>query len=164
VVFFGGGDAGGVVVATFDGAPDAWVTEDLLTFSPATPAVEWAGDTTNQELTTTEAVYEDLSITVTVPEGKTFGVLAVAAVDFECTSYSDFNIDRLGVYFDDDLQGQWVGPRTNAKNERYTTTVPAVGEIEETTVVSAKVMKTYDRNTEIVRRGDLVVLYWEVTA
>ncbi len=163
VVFFGEGDAGGLVVATFDGAPEAWVTEDLLTFSPATPGVEFESTSTNQELTTSDTTYDSLSIEVTVPSGKTYGVLAVASVEFRCTSYTDWNIDAVQVYHGSTAKGQPQGNRHNSSGDRGTATVAHAGEISETTTISAKVSKSQDRNTEVAGRGNLVVLYWEMT-
>jgi hypothetical protein len=163
VVFFGEGDAGGLVVATFDGAPDAWVTEDLLTFSPATPAVEFESTSENQELTTSDEVYDCLEIEVTVPEGKTYGVLAIASVELRCSSYTNYVIDTVRIYHDSTGQGEPVGNRHNSNADRGAATVAHCGEITETTTISAQVSKSADRNTEIAGRGNLAVLYWEMT-
>jgi hypothetical protein len=163
VVFFGEGDAGALVVATFDGAPDAWVTADLVAFSPATAAVEFESTAENQDLSTSDEVYDCLAIEVEVPEGKTYGVLAIASVEMRCSSYTNYVIDTVRIYHDSTAKGEPQGNRHNANTDRGTATVAHCGEISETTTISAKVSKSADRNTEVAGRGNLAVLYWEKT-
>lgn len=161
VLFFGGGDAGGLVVSTFDGAPDAWVTEDLLTFCPATPVTEFEDTTADQDLTTSPAVYQSLSVEIVVPSGKQYNVIAVATVEFRCTAYTNWNIDLLQLYHDSTAKGVPQGNRHNAVNERGSATVVHCGQIGSTTTISVKVSKSQARNTEVAGRGNLAVLYWQ---
>ena len=69
------------VVCTFGGAPDGWVTSELikdgevtpadLAFSPATPAYSHDSTSVDQTVTTTPTTYQSVSQTVTVPSGGT---------------------------------------------------------------------------------------------
>jgi hypothetical protein len=152
-----------LVVATFEGAPDAWVTADLLTFSPATPEGALDNDNTDQTLTTTATTYSTLTQTVTVASGKTIRVLVIASVEFECTSYTNYNIDLLEIYAGSSGVGQAQAYRTNAVNHRGSVTVAIVTDITADTTFTAKVRKAVDRNTEVAHRGNMVTLWWENT-
>jgi hypothetical protein len=173
VLFFAEGGTG-LVVCTFDGAPGGWVTSELikdgeiapadLAFSPATPAYSLDSTSVDQTLTTTATTYQNLSQTVTVPSGKTFNVLVIASVEFECTAYTNFNIDAVIVYKGSNGLGHPQGRRHNAAHERGSCTVAVADQITATTTYSAMVYKAVDRNTEVAHRGNLAVLYWEATA
>jgi hypothetical protein len=164
----------GLVVCTFDGAPEGWVTSELikdgevapadLAFSPATPAYSHDSTSVDQTVTTTPTTYQSLSQTVTVPAGKTYNVLVMANVEFECTSYSNWNIDVMAIFKGSNQYGQPQGRRHNAVNERGSCSVVAADQIFATTTYSAKVYKAVDRNAEVAHRGNLAVLYWEATA
>lgn len=170
VLFFGKGPEG-VVICTFDGAPDPWVTTGLivdgtvapadLSFSPATPEGSLDSTTTDQTLTTTAATYQTLSQTVSVVSGKTYRVLVVASVEFECTSYTADNICVLGVYAGSSLVGAEQGLRHCSADERDSVTVAVLETITADTMYTAKVRKALSANTEVARRGNMVVLYWE---
>jgi hypothetical protein len=172
VLFFAEG-ASGVVVCTFDGPPGEWVTTDLvvegsidpddLNFSPCTPDGWSDGTSSDQTLTTTGASYDTLSKTISVPSGKTYRVLAMANVEFECTSYTNWNIDLLGIYKGSNLVGQPQGYRTNAVNDRASVTVAVQTTIAVETAFATMVWKSQSRNTEVAHRGHMVVLWWEDT-
>jgi hypothetical protein len=118
----------------------------------------------DQTVTTTPTTYQSLSQTVTVPAGKTYNVLVMANVEFECTSYSNWNIDVMAIFKGSNQYGQPQGRRHNAVNERGSCSVVAADQIFATTTYSAKVYKAVDRNAEVAHRGNLAVLYWEATA
>jgi len=173
VAFFAEGSQG-VVVCTFDGAAEPWVTSDLivdgtiepedLSYSPATPEGVLDEEDDDQSLTTTATTYGSLSQAVTVASGKTIRVLVFANVEFECTSYTNYNIDVLEVYAGSSAVGQPQGLRTNAVNTRASVTVAVVKEITADTTFYAKVRKALDRNTEVAHRGNMVTLWWEDTS
>ena len=162
VLFFDEG-ADGVVMCTFEGAPEAWVTPALIDFSPATPA--WFMETaqTDQTLTLTPATYYNLSQAITVPTGRTYNVLALGIGEFECTVFAGWNLDYVRVYAGENAVGLANCERHNAVNERGTVTVAAATAITSTTTFSARVHKALDQNTEVIHRGSLVLLYWEAT-
>jgi hypothetical protein len=172
VLFFAEGGEG-VVVCTFGAAPSAWVTSGLikdgavaagdLAFSPATPELYFGSAQTDQEVLNSWATYQSLSKQVTVPSGKTFSVLAVGSAEFDCTSFSGFNIDVACVYKGESQLGAPMGVRTNAVNERSPVAVLAADQITATSTYSLRVYKAVDRNTEVCHRGNLAVLWWEDT-
>jgi len=173
VAFFAEGSQG-VVVCTFDGPPAEWVTTDLivdgtidpadLSFSPCTPDGWSAAHTDSQTITVTATTYGDLSHEVVVPAGKTYRVFAIANVEFECTSYTNYNIDVLEIYAGSSAEGSPQGYRTNAVNQRASVTVAIVKQITADTTFYAKVRKALDRNTEVAHRGNMAVLWWEDTS
>ena len=172
VLFFAEG-ASGVVVCTFEGTPDPWVTSALikdgevaptdLSFCPATPRSYLKSTSTDQNLTTSAAVYDVLSQEVEMPSGKTFGVMAAASVEFECTAWTGFNIDLMQLYRGSTSLGQPQGRRHNGVSERGSSSLVVVEQITASATYSVKVWKSQDRNTEVAHRGNLALLYWEAT-
>jgi hypothetical protein len=172
VVFFAGGGSG-LVLCTFDGAPGPWVTSALikdgavaptdLSFSPATPELYFGSAQTDQEVLNSWATYQSLSKQVTVPSGKTFSVLALGSAEFECTTYTNWNLDVACIYSGASQLGSPMALRMNAVNERGTVTVLGSEQITSTAAYSLKVYKAVDRNTEVCRRANLSVLWWEDT-
>jgi hypothetical protein len=172
VLFFAEG-ATGVVVCTFGSAPSGWVTSGLikdgtvapadLSFSPATPEFYWGTSASDQEVENSWATYQSLSKQVTVPAGKTFNVLAMGSVEFDCTSFTGWNIDVACIYKGEAQFGAPMGVRTNAVNERSPVTVLGADQISATATYSLRVYKAVDRNTEVCHRGTLAGLWWEET-
>lgn len=189
VIFFAPSDSG-VVLCTFTGAPDPWVTSALikdgevavgdLDFDPATQAeldtheadVDVHHDTpviyskttaATQAITTSWTLYSTLTQSVTVPEGKTYNVVAIGNAEVGCSSYTGWNRDMVRIYAGGVGKGQQTGYRTNAVNRRATVAVMAAFALTETTTVEVKVFKTQSRNTENAFDGNLVIMAWEAT-
>lgn len=162
VLFFAEG-AAGVVICTFDGAPGAWVTPQELTFSPATPEFVMLSTGTDQAVTNSWQTYDTLSQQISVPSGKTYSVLAIGSVEFECTSYANWNIDVARIYSGATGLGQPQSLRMNAENERGAVPVLGVEKITSSTTYSVKIYKSMDRNTEVCHRGNLALIWWEDT-
>lgn len=172
VLFFAEGDPG-LVVATWDGLPDAWVTPALLT-SPAgwvtqemmdwvVPGVNHDVQTGDQVLTTTMAVYGGLTQEVTVPSGQTLNVVALASVTISSTSVTGWNLRQVAIYKDAAQLGlQWQRSAVNL--ERNTIAVVGATTITADTTFTVKVRKTQARNTETALEGSLVLVWWEVAA
>ncbi len=189
VIVFSPGDTG-VVVCTFTGAADPWVTSALikdgevavgdLAFDPATQAeldtheadVDVHHDTPGiyskttsgtQVITISWTLYRTLTQSVTVPGGKTYNVVAIGNAEVGCSSYSGWNRDLVAIYSGGVLKGQQSGYRTNAVNRRATVTVVAAFTLTETKTVELRVFKTQGRNTENAYVGNLVIVAWEAT-
>ena len=182
VAFFAEGSQG-VVLCTFSGAPAAWVTSALivdgtiasadildgtvapadLSFSPCTPEGSTVTDPNAQTITTTYTTFGALTITVTVPAGRTYRVFIIAHVEMNCTAYTAYNIDLLRVYEGADPVGSIQGFRTNAANDRASVSNSVLRTITATTTFTAKVAKALDRNTEEAARGAMTAIYWEDT-
>lgn len=189
VIFFAPSDSG-VVVCTFTGAPDPWVTSALikdgevavgdLDFDPATQAeldaheadVDVHHDTpviygkstgSTQVITTSWTLYGALTQSVTVPEGKTFKVVVIGNAEVGCSAYTGWNRDMVSIYSGGVLKGQQSGYRTNAVNCRATIAVMAAFTLTETKTVELRVFKTQSRNTENAYVGNLVIMAWEAT-
>lgn len=163
VAFFGEGDAGGLVLSTFDGVPDGWVTPDLLSFTPVTPQIGFESNETIQTLTTTPTTYQTLSVTVTVPEGKTFVVLAVGDVEFSHVVHEGGCVLLARLYLDDAGLGEAQAVRYYTEGDEGSVSVVWAGDMTETASISLKVYKATDTNTERARHGNLAVLVWEKT-
>ena len=172
VLFFAEG-ASGVVVCTFDGAPAEWVTTDLivdgtidaddLNFSPCTPEGWSEGTTSSQTLTDGAVTYSTLTHEITVPSGKTYRVAIIGNVEMGCSSYTNYNIDIVGVFKGSSMIGAQQGFRTNAVNDRASVTVAQQTTIITDTTFSIRVWKALNRNTEEAYRGNMVLLWWEDT-
>ncbi|HEM61197.1 MAG TPA: hypothetical protein ENO24_02810 [Chloroflexi bacterium] len=166
VLFFADG-ATGVVLCTFDGAPGPWVRPEDLTFSPATPEFGMLSSSADQDLTNSWATYQSLSQQVVVPNGKTISALVVGTAEFECTSFTSWNLDTTRVWRGGTGTGTGVSSahalRTNAANDRGTVTVVGAEKITATATYTLGVYKALDRNTEVCHRGSLVVAWWEDT-
>jgi hypothetical protein len=172
VVFFAEGGTG-LVVCTFDGAPDAWVTSGLikdgtvspedLAFSPATPGFVLLTESTSQALTTTATGFGSLSHTVTVPAGKTFNVLLVADVEMENSAWTAWNNLVAWMYNGSAGVSQPQAFKTLEVNERASVSLVGAEAITSDTTYSVLVWKALNRNTESAVRGNLAVLWWEAT-
>jgi hypothetical protein len=172
VLFFAEGGSG-LVVCTFDGAPGAWVTSDLikegtvspgdLAFSPATPDFVLLTESTSQALTTTATGFGSLSQTVTVPTGKTYNVLVVADVEMENSAWTAWNHIMARIHNGSAAVSQPQGFRTLAVNERSSVSLVGAEAITADTKYSVQVWKALSRNTESAVRGNLAVLWWEAT-
>ena len=171
VGFFAAGEAG-VLLCTFDGAPDPWVTSALikdgevapadLSFSPATPDYDLLSSTTQQSLTTTPTVYQTLTKSVTVPSGKTYNVLVAVSVESDCTSYVNPSNAVMCAYRGANQLGapQAFTHRTATQRSSCSTVVSY--QTGSTVTFSVKVWKS-GGSTLVVRRGNMTVLYWEAT-
>ena len=155
VLFFAGG-ASGVVVCTFGTPSRAWDR----------PEVASVNSSADQTVTTSWATYQSCDVQVTVPTGKTYTVLVVGSAEFECTAFTNWNLCNARVWRD----GAGVtgvsnahSTRVNAENDRCTVTVTGVEQITSTKTYTLGVTKSLDRNTEVCRRGNLVVMWWEDT-
>ena len=113
VLFFAEGSSG-VVVCTFGNQAGAWDR----------PGWFYGESNTDQTVTTSWATYQSLSKQVVVPSGKTYVVLVVGTAEFECTSYTNWNLDTTRVWRGGTGSGTAVslnqGMRTNAANDRGT--------------------------------------------
>jgi hypothetical protein len=172
VLFFAEGGTG-LVVCTFDGAPEAWVTSALikegtvsagdLGFSPATPGFVLLTESTSQTLNMTATGFGSLSHTVTVPSGKNYNVLVVADVEMENTAWVAWNHLMARIHNGSAGVSQPQGFKTLAVNERSSVSLVGAEAITSDTTYSVQVWKALSRNTASAVRGNLAVLWWEAT-
>lgn len=169
VIFFAPGDTG-VVVCTFTGAPDPWITSALikdgevaiadLAFSR--PMVQTASTTSTQVLTTSNVIYSTLQLTIVVPAGETYKYLLQANVEFGCSSYTNWNLDMLRLGAGGSLVGGIQEMRTQSATSRSSVSCAWAGTLSAgSKTVEAIVLKSLARNTENAYRGHLVVTYWQ---
>lgn len=172
VLFFAEGGTG-LVVCTFDGAPEGWVTSALikegtvspgdLAFCPATPGFALLTESTSQALTTTATDFGSLGHTVTVPSGKTYNVLVMADVEMENSAWTAWNNLMAWIHNGSAGVSQPQGFKTLAVNERSSVSLVGAEAITSDTTYSVQVWKALSRNTESAVRGNLAVLWWEAT-
>jgi hypothetical protein len=183
VAFFGEDGSQAVVLATFDGAPEPWITSALvknadiatadladeavtpakLSFSPCTPEIDLQHTASSQTVTNSWAVYSGMQKQVTVSSG-TISVLIAFTVDFECTAYTNWNIDVAEVYDGSSRIGQPSRLRTNAVNDRCSVTVVVMKKITSTTTFYGRIYKAMNRNTEVANSGTFLTAWWEDTS
>ena len=182
VAFFAEGSQA-VILATFDSAPDPWVTSALikdgeiatadiadaqvtpakLSFSPPTPGFYLKTTQTTQTLTLTPAIFQTLTQAITVPSGKTYNVFGIVTAEFGNTAYVGWNLDWVGLYADAAQVGLAHSKRQHAVSDRGTVTTGGAAAVSSTTTFSAKIFKSLNQNTEVAYRGTLTLLYWEAT-
>ena len=182
VAFFAEGSQA-VILATFEGPPDPWVTSALikdaeiatadiahaqvtpakLSFSPPTPGFYLKTTQTTQTLTLTPTTFQSLTQAITVPSGKTYNVFGIVTAEFANTVYVGWNLDWVSLYADAAQVGLAHCKRMHTVSDRGTVTTGGAVAITATTTFTAKVFKSLDQNTEVAYRGTLTLLYWEAT-
>ena len=173
IIAFLGEGSQSIVLATFDGPPDPWITSALikdgeitpadLSFSPPTPGFYLKTTQTTQTLTTTPATFQTLTQAITVPSGKTYNVLGIVTGEFGNTVYVGWNLDWVSLYAGASQVGLPHCKRMHTVSDRGTVTTGGAVAITATTTFTAKVFKSLDQNTEVAYRGTLTLLYWEAT-
>ena len=153
----------GIILATFDGPPDPWITPDLITFSPSTPEGAFHSSNTPQTLSDTFVTYQSLTHEITVSAGKTIRYLCVATAEMDCTYYTNSNNRLLRIYEGATAKGAIMGDESRAVDARHVVTNSFTGTITTTATISAKVRRGQARNTEVCQRGTMSLTWWEDT-